>query len=284
MTTAPPDGPSGSAAPLSEAARLELRETFETQAQRYAARRPTYPGPLFDALAGYAGLEDGARVLEIAPGTGQATRPMAERGWSVTAVERGAALADLARTALDGAGDIEVVTSAFEDCPLPARPFDAVVCATAWHWLDPAVRLAKAVSALRPGGVLAIVGTHHVAGGSADFFARAQECYRRFDPSAPTGEVMRAEGDLVPSTDELDGSPLLTDVTSALFPQEVTYSTDEYLDLLRTYSTTIRLTQSQREGLLGCLRALLDERAGQVTKRYAFELVLARRARSADGA
>ena len=61
-----------------------------------------------------------------------------------------------------------MVTSSFEDWILPADPFDVVFCATAWHWRDPAVRLAKATEALRPGGTVAIVWTHHVAGGSGN--------------------------------------------------------------------------------------------------------------------
>jgi hypothetical protein len=43
----------------------------------------------------------------------------------------------------------EVVVSAFEDWPLPSEPFDALCAFTSWHWLDPGVRTAKAVIALR---------------------------------------------------------------------------------------------------------------------------------------
>jgi hypothetical protein len=39
--------------------------------------------------------------------------------------------------------------------------------ATAFHWIDPDVRVVKAADALRPGGVLATVTTHHIAGGSS---------------------------------------------------------------------------------------------------------------------
>lgn len=269
-------GPEG-LRPLDEADRLERRRTFEVDAERYAARRPGYPAALFGRLATYGGLGAGARVLEVAPGTGQATTSMAELSWSVTAVELGADLARVARRTLARYDGVEVVTGAFEGWPLPAEPFDAVVCATAWHWLDPVTRLPKAVRALRPGGTVAVVWTHHVAGGSEDFFARAQDCYRRWDPGAPEDEVLPSEDDLAPSTDELLASPLVTDVESHRFPVELTYSRAAYLDLLRTYSPTIRLTEQARGALLDCVGRLVDDQGGQVTKRYLFELLLARR-------
>src|SRR6185369_11643367 len=115
-------------------------------------------------------------------GTGIATLPLAERGYRIVAVELGAALAAVARTKLARFGDVELVRSAFEDWPLPTEPFDLVVSATAWHWVDPAVGYAKAAQALRAGGSLAIVRYHHVAGEDGGFFGAVQGCYERFTP------------------------------------------------------------------------------------------------------
>ncbi|GIM98067.1 hypothetical protein [Paractinoplanes toevensis] len=56
---------------------------------------------------------------------------------------------------------------------------------TAFHWLDPDVRMIKAADLLRPDGSLGIVSTHHIAGGTNAFFADAQRCYERFDPTTP---------------------------------------------------------------------------------------------------
>jgi hypothetical protein len=51
--------------------------------------------------------------------------------------------------------------------------------ATAWHWLDPRTRVAKAVRALPPGGALATISTHHVAGGTERYLTELQVAYRR---------------------------------------------------------------------------------------------------------
>jgi hypothetical protein len=47
-------------------------------------------------------------VLEIGPGTGQATRSLLARGWRVVALEPGAELAAVTRRVLAGIGDLEM--------------------------------------------------------------------------------------------------------------------------------------------------------------------------------
>jgi SAM-dependent methyltransferase len=145
-------------------------------------------------------------VLEIGPGTGQATVPLAERGCRIVAVELGAGLAAVARRKLARYPRVEVVVAAFEDWPLPPDPFDLVLAATAFHWIDPAVRVAKAADALRPGGALAVISTHHVAGGDHGFFADVQACYRRWDPETTPGFRLPTAAEVPMRGDELDRS------------------------------------------------------------------------------
>jgi tRNA G46 methylase TrmB len=61
--------------------REQLRTTFGEDAELYDRVRPSYPAELFNELAELLG-NPSPRVLEIGPGTGQATAPMVERGWS----------------------------------------------------------------------------------------------------------------------------------------------------------------------------------------------------------
>lgn len=254
-----------------------LREVFDQDPELYDRARPSYPVELFDDLSRSAQLGPGARVLEIGCGTGQATVPLAERGFSVVAVELGPALAAVARRKLAGWPRVEVLNAAFEDWPLPAEPFDAVVAATAFHWLDPAVRMRKTAAALRPGGALAIVATEHIAGGTEPFFAEAQACYERWDASTPPGlRLLRA--DQIPTeTDELDRSGRFEPAVVFRYEWQQTYSTAAYLDVLRTYSGHRALQADLRAGLLDCIAQLIDTRYnGAITKRYLNELRVAR--------
>jgi SAM-dependent methyltransferase len=261
---------------LDEDDRITRRTTFSGAAERYARHRPGYPPELFDRFAAYAGLAAGSRVLEVAPGTGQATVPMVERGWQVTAVELGEDLAAATRVATGGA--VAVHVAPFEEWPLPDEPFDAVLCARAYHWLDPAVRLPRITAALRPGGAVGLVWTHHVVGGTADFFAAAQDCYRRFDPDVAAAHQLPDERDLRPFTEELAAEPALTDVAAEYFPVELEYTAEGYVGLLSTYSDHLRMPAERRHALFDCIGALVEDRhGGRVVKRDVVELDLARR-------
>jgi SAM-dependent methyltransferase len=232
---------------------------------------------LFDDLAELAGIGPGSRVLEIGPGTGQATVTLAERGYRVVAVELGAALAAVARRNLARFPAVEVVTAAFEDWPLPREPFDMVLAATAFHWIDPAVRVAKAADALRPVGALATVTTHHVAGGDESFFAKAQACYERWDPETPPGgAALRRAAEIPSSSEELDRSRRFGPATFRRYEWDQPYSTAGYMEVLLTYSGHRALEPAAQASLLGCIARLIDTRyGGRVTKRYLTELRVA---------
>jgi SAM-dependent methyltransferase len=267
MTTTPPTG-SGRG----------LRLTFDQEAERYDRVRPRYPPEAFDDLERLGGLTRGSRVLEIGCGTGQATADLASRGYELTALELGPELAALARANLAPYPNVEVIVADFEEWTPPAEPFDGVVSATAFHWIDPSVRVVKAADALRPGGALGIIDTDHVAGGSEQFFVDVQDCYARWDPNAQPGLRLPEPASVGPDLDELGRSGRFGPVEVRRYEWESTYSTSEYADLLGTYSGHIALQPSLRARLLECISTLIDDRyGGRIAKRYLITLRVAHR-------
>ncbi|GGN17150.1 methyltransferase type 11 [Lentzea pudingi] len=247
--------------------RERLRTTFGEDAARYHRARPAYPPQLFERL-------HGPRVLEIGAGTGQATLPLTSLG-DVTAVELSPLMAEIARSHAPAA---DVVVADFDVWPLPAEPFDLVVSATAFHWLDPATRMARCAAALRPGGSLAVISTHHVAGGTERFFVDVQECYERWDPATPPG-LRQSPASGIPC--EFDESSFFGEPEFHRYEWERTYSSEAYVDLLLTYSNHIVLPD--RDRLIADIRRLIDTRYdGRVVKRYMTQLALAVKASGTD--
>ncbi|MDQ2941508.1 MAG: methyltransferase domain-containing protein [Chloroflexota bacterium] len=255
-----------------------LRRTFDQDAELYDRARPGYPAELFEDLATEAGLRAGSRILEIGCGTGQATVPLAERGYEIVCVELGAELAAVARRKLARFPSVEVAIAPFESWPLPPRAFDAVVSATAFHWIDAQIRVTKSADALRLRGALATISTHHVAGGDERFFAAVQACYERWDPGTTTASRLPKAGDIASNSQELDRSGRFGTALFRRHEWDATYSTGEYLDLLRTYSGHGALDPPAREGLVDCIGDLIQTHFhGRVTKRYLTELRIAAR-------
>lgn len=254
----------------------DLRRTFDTNAELYDRARPGYPDAVFDDLVDLAGLTPGARLLEIGAGTGQATLPLVGRGLSVSAVELGSALADELQRKTVGM-PVEVVRGAFEEVVLASEHFDAVAAFTAWHWLAPELRIRRAHAALRPGGSLITVTTTHVRGGTEQFFDDVQSCYERWDPATPKGLRTQPSDVIPPVLDEADESDLFEPAVRRRYQQDITYTADGYLEVLSTYSGHIALPAQRRAGLFACIRALIEsQHQGQVTKRYLYELRVAR--------
>jgi SAM-dependent methyltransferase len=79
-----------------------LAATFDRAVDLYQRVRPEYPSELYDHLIHVTRLSPGARLLEVGCGPGKATLPLAQRGFRITCVEPGAALAAAARLNLAG--------------------------------------------------------------------------------------------------------------------------------------------------------------------------------------
>jgi SAM-dependent methyltransferase len=256
--------------------RDQLRRLFDRVAPSYDRVRPSYPAALFDDLAELTGIGPGARVLEIGCGTGQATVSLAERGYRVHAVELGTELAALASANLARFGTATRVDVAdFDRWTCTEQPFDVVFAATAFHWLDPETKFDRTADLLTETGALATVTTLHIAGGTEQFFADAQSCYRRFDPTTepacqlPTEDQVRHDRDL--GHTGRYGPPVFR-----RHVWSVEYTTARYLELLGTYSPNLAMSAQVRDGLLGCVGALIDGRyGGTITKRYLAELRVA---------
>src|SRR6266567_2675260 len=93
---------------------LNHKGTFNQVAILYNKARPIYPDALFERLISVAALAPKAKLVEIGPGTGQATRPLADRGYEIIAIELGQDLADIARQELKDYSNVTVITGNFE--------------------------------------------------------------------------------------------------------------------------------------------------------------------------
>jgi len=257
-----------------------LRMTFDSAADLYQRARPEYPEQLYEAMIAAAALGADDRLLEIGCASGKATLPLVRRDFRITCVEPGPALAAVGRRNLASFPEVEVVQSRFEDIdPAQHEPFDLVFAATAWHWLDPAVRYRRTWELLRPGGHLAFWGATHVFPERGDrFFADLQEVYDEIGEGLPEGATYSRPSELPEHREDIDASGLFEPVLVRHFDWEVTYDADGYIGLLDTFSGHIAMEPSQRHRLYSEIRRRLDERAdGLLSRGWGAVLHVARR-------
>jgi SAM-dependent methyltransferase len=133
-----------------------LAQQFSSVAAQYERGRPEYPPAAVGALAAELRLPPGARVLDLAAGTGKLARALLAAGFDVVAVEP---LDSLREVLAQRIGAERVHEGLAEQIPLPDGSVDAVTVGDAFHWFDQARALVEIRRVLRPEGGLAVLST-----------------------------------------------------------------------------------------------------------------------------
>jgi SAM-dependent methyltransferase len=263
---------------VSRALQERRRRSFDAIAGQYLAHRPPYPAAAFELLA--ARVPPPARILEVGPGPGLATLPLAKRGYRIVAVELGAELAAEASRNLVAYPGVRVVNADFEDWQSP-RPhaFDLLLAASSWHWIDPAVGYERAWRALRAGGWLALMANHPRPGRcgtrSRRFWDATDALYRRFAPALVRRRgwnPSRLPNQAVP----IRRSGRFGPVERHVIAWRRTFSADDYIGLIDTYSDHRTLPDGARRQLFAAIHQLADaEFGGQVPRYYRTVVYLA---------
>ncbi len=170
---------------------------FGVKADLYRRLRPDYPDSVFERLLAETGEARGVAV-DLGAGSGQATGRLLQLFDRVIAVEPDADMA--ARIPADPR--LEVRVQPAEDAVFD-EPVDAMISATAFHWMDAARVCAMAARSLRPGGVFMPFGygpfTPKSPPGARDLAAAEYALWKPFaDPRLiawrPYAEMIEATG------------------------------------------------------------------------------------------
>lgn len=253
------------------------RKAFGVDPAGYDAARPAYPTWIFDFLCERCGLGPGAATFEIGAGTGTATRQLLMLGANpLIAIEPDDRLAAFLRDAIPDEA-LTIVIKPFEETQLRESGFDLGLSATAFHWLDEDLSLAKVAELLRPGGWWAMFWNVFGDPGREDPFHESTKSLLGTPLSPSLGK---------------DGVPFALDVEARLAALERTGKFDsidhraskwtlnldpeQTVALYATYSNII--IHPAREKILDALRRIArDEFKGHVTRHMITTVYIARR-------
>ena len=138
---------------------MEFRKIFDTIPEQFDRYRPRYSRELFDFLIRYARIGKGKKVLEIGPGTGQATDPILETGCDYLGIELGEHLCAKMEEKYGRFANFHLVNGDFITHDFGAQRFDMIYSAATIQWIPEEVAFSKTFALLRPGGVLAMMLT-----------------------------------------------------------------------------------------------------------------------------
>ncbi|OVE78548.1 hypothetical protein BVY00_02520, partial [bacterium G20] len=216
-------------------------------------------------------------LLEIGPGTGQATLPLARKGYEITAIELGSNLAEVLHYKLRKYLDTKVIIGAFEEVNLPPESLDLIYSATAFHWVKPEAKYKKTYQLLKPNGYLAIIHTNHISDEKGDsFFDASQPIYDKFFPENK-GNKFRLPHQEGIKPEDIDKKFFKVTFFN-LFPLTISYTANEYSQLLNTFSPNLALPSDKRKEFLNEIKGIINEEFnGKIDKAYAMSLTISRK-------
>ena len=254
------------------------KASFNTAAQQYDDARPSYPPAVVRRIIQNAKLTKNSKILDIGAGTGKASILFAKRGYEMLCIEPGVQMGEVLRRNLEPYPKAKVLTTTFEDWKPKRGTFDLVISAQAFHWIDPEVGYPKAAQALKPGAWIALFW--NLPNDPDDgIYAEIQKAYRKHAPEMGRRQESKS------LTEEVNEMRERMDNFSKHFPWRYvyragwkkTYSIEQYLALLGTYSDHIALPPERRKKLFDAISKMIDRHGGELVKHYSSMLAMARK-------
>jgi len=240
---------------------LEQRKGwYSPAADAYQQARPRYPQAVIDRVVEIAQLSSASTVLEVGCGPAIATPAFATLGCRMVCLEPNLDFYQMAQQSCAVYPNVDLQNCSFEEWALAPQAFDAVLAASSFHWIPPEIGYPKAAAALRPGGHLILLWNKELQP-SYEIYQQLTAVYQRDAPS-----LTRAYEDRATQAAILDAmghmaidSGSFTEMRSGHIEVEVTYTIDQYLTLLNTYSPHLKLEPEQKQALFAGLREVLEQ-------------------------
>lgn len=242
----------------------------------YDKMRPTYVEELYHDLFNYIPINQESKVLEVGIGTGQATLPVLETGCSLTAIELGDKLATFVESKFSKHPNFEVKNLAFEKYKGVKESYDLIYSASAFHWIPEEIGYTKVYNLLKQGGVFARFANHpYKDKGKEELDVEIQKLYSIYMPhSKPSPEYTEEQACARAQIARKYG---FSDIAYKLYKRTRTFTSEEYIELLGTYSDHIALEPNTRKEFFEKIKQVINDFEGTITIYDTIDLELARK-------
>lgn len=136
---------------------MEFRKVFDRIPEQFDQWRPKYCKEAFDHIIAYTGLDSRKSVLEIGPGTGQATEPILATGCDYLAVELGEHLCEYTKNKFAVYGNFHIVNGDFGAYDFGSARFDVIYSAATIQWIPEQIAFSESYALLKKGGYLVMM-------------------------------------------------------------------------------------------------------------------------------
>jgi len=255
---------------------MNNKTLFDGVVSKYDKYRPNYCNELFEDIITFSKLSKNMNVLEIGCGTGQATRSFLENGCYVNAVELGVELVAYTQAKYKDFDRFSVECCSFEDFETSTESYDLIYSATAFHWIEPRLGYAKLYSLLKSGGALALFWNRPmVSNENNQLFEEIQSIYMKHIPTwkRMSYSLELKYGECLTWMKEYH----FEDINSKQYKGKRSFDSDEYIQLLDTYSDHLALDENVRTQLYSDIAGVIRRHNNKIMIDDYIELYLAKK-------
>jgi ubiquinone/menaquinone biosynthesis C-methylase UbiE len=253
---------------------VDFRKVFDSIPEQFDQWRPRYCDELFADLIGYAKLDSGKTVLEVGPGTGQATEPILKTDCSYMAIELGENFVEFMKSKFGSYSNFQIVNADFETHNFGSDRFDLVFSAAAFQWIPEKIGYPKAYDLLKSGGAFAMFMMRpdiQPGGGYTDepLYSKIQEVY---------AEYFRPEIEYRCKLDyDAREKYGFVDLERREYRKTREYNADDYVSLIGTHSDHITLKEPYKSKFYSGIRAAIYNSGNEITLYDKITMYLARK-------
>ena len=250
---------------------MEFRKIFDTIPEQFDRFRPKYSGELFDYLISFAQLGPEKKVLEIGPGTGQATDPILATGCDYHAIELGEHLCAKMKEKYDRHPNFHIINDDFITYDFGQQRFDLVYSAATIQWIPEETAFSKTFELLKPGGILAMMLTR------SDYRTPNEALYQQIQEIY--GQYFKPEIPYTRRGFRYDNAPGygFADFQEHDFHGRREMNADEYVAFSGTHCDHLVIPEPYKTRFFEGLRNAVAENGGKIVFEDTYVLYLARK-------
>lgn len=250
---------------------MEFRKVFDTIPEQFDQYRPRYCAELFADLIAYAKLCPGKSVLELGPGTGQATDPILNTGCDYNAIELGENLYKMMKRKYGRHSNFSIVNGDFITHDFAGQKFDMIYSASTIQWIPEKIAFSKTFDLLKPGGTLAMmltIGDYKTP--NEALFQKIQQVYSAY---------FKPEIEYRHGTFKYVNAPNYgyTDFQRREFHGRRAFTADEYVSFCGTHCDHIVIPEPCKSKFFSALKETVLQAGNRVVFHDTFVLYLAKK-------
>jgi len=253
---------------------VDFRKVFDSIPEQFDEWRPRYCDELFADLIEYAKLGPGKTVLEIGPGTGQATEPILKTGCSYLAIELGENLTEFMISRFGSYKNFQIANADFEIYDFDKAQFDLVYSAAAFQWIPEKIGYPKVYDILKSNGTFAMFMMRpdiQPGGGYTDepMYTKLQEVY---------SEVFHPETEYKCKLDyDARDKYGFANLERREYRKTREYSADEYVSFIGTHADHITLQEPYKTKFYEGIREVIQSLGNMIRLYDKITMYLARK-------